>query len=209
MLAALSGVTGGLLALSLGVGHAVEPDHLAAVSTLVTTRRGPRQSFVYAASWGFGHAVVLLAVGAILYALKCAMPLRLALAFELGVAVMLVVLGIRGVMRRGHDHDHAHDANGKPIQPVLVGTMHGLAGSGALVAIAMAKSSSMLAGLGFLVVYGVGAMAGMSLLASAAGVPLSWLARHPRGSAALRAVTGVVCVVTGLGWGLPIVRTLF
>lgn len=196
-----------LIGLLAGIRHAMEPDHLAAVSTLVSTRRGPRQSFVYAASWGLGHAAVLLVVGAVLYALKCAMPIRLALAFELGVAVMLVFLGIRSMM--GSRHAHSHGTPQKPIQPALVGTMHGLAGSGALVAIAMTKATTMMAGLGFLFVYGVGAMVGMSLLASAAGVPLAWLARHPRGSTVLRAVTGVLCVATGLGWGLPIVPTLF
>lgn len=196
-----------LIGLIAGIRHAMEPDHLAAVSTLVSTRRGPRQSFVYAASWGLGHAAVLLFVGAVLYALKCAMPIRLALAFELGVAVMLVFLGIRSMVSSRHAHEHATPH--KPLQPALVGTMHGLAGSGALVAIAMTKATTMLAGLGFLVVYGVGAMVGMSLLASAAGVPLAWLARHPRGTMALRAVTGVLCVATGLGWGLPIVPTLF
>lgn len=205
MTAALLSVLIGLLA---GVRHAMEPDHLAAVSTLVSTRRGPRQSFAYAASWGLGHAAVLLVVGAILYGFKCAMPVRLAVAFELGVAVMLVVLGVRGMIL-GRHADHTHGPAAKPMQPILVGTMHGLAGSGALVAIAMAKASSMAAGLGFLLVYGVGALAGMSLLASAAGVPLAWLARHPRGLRVVQLVTAGLCVATGLGWGLPIVPTLF
>lgn len=196
MEAALLSIVFGLFA---GARHAMEPDHLAAVSTLVATRRGPRQSFAYAATWGLGHAAVLLLVGAILYALRQAMPVRLALAFELGVAVMLVVLGVRSLLalRRATPTDTA-----KPGQPLLVGTVHGLAGSGALVALAMTKAPTMVAGLGFLLVYGVGAMIGMAALAGVAGLPLARLAHHPRGRGALLALTGALCVVTGVGWGL-------
>ncbi|CAN5746210.1 hypothetical protein BH09MYX1_BH09MYX1_67070 [soil metagenome] len=211
MEAALLSVFFGLFA---GVRHAMEPDHLAAVSTLVAGRKSSRQTFGYAATWGLGHAAVLLLVGGVLFALKCAMPPRLAVLFELGVAVMLVVLGVRSLLasRRPHgEHAHAHtiSTKAKPAQPFLVGTVHGLAGSGALVAIAMTKATSLAGGLGFLLVYGVGAMAGMAMLAGVAGVPLARLARHPKGTSVLLAVTGVLCVATGLGWGLPMIPTLF
>src|SRR5260221_1042200 len=90
---------GYLLGLVQGVRHAFEPDHLAAVSTLVAEQRSAKGSALYAAFWGVGHAMMLLVVGGLLFALRRAMPPVLEHAFELVVAVMLVALGIRALRR--------------------------------------------------------------------------------------------------------------
>jgi high-affinity nickel permease len=194
-----------LFGLAAGARHAMEPDHLAAVSTLVARQRSPGRAFGYAATWGVGHAAVLMIVGTILLGAKRAMPPGLTMVFELGVAVMLVVLGVRSLLAarkavRAPEEPSATHAHGTPGQPLLVGSLHGLAGSGALVAIAMTKATSIAAGLGFLLVYGIGATAGMAILAGVAGVPLARAVRHPRGGAVVLAVTGGLCVATGLVW---------
>ncbi len=205
-----------LFGLASGARHAMEPDHLAAVSTLVARRRRPLETFGYAAAWGLGHAAVLMIVGAILFALKRAMPPALTTAFELGVALMLVVLGARSLLAARSswassksEATPAAKSSGSARQPLLVGGIHGLAGSGALVAIAMAKATTIAAGLGFLFVYGLGATVGMAALAGVAGFPLARAARHPRGGALVLAVTGGLCVVTGLAWTAAAAPTSF
>src|SRR6187551_1509908 len=81
----------------LGMRHALEPDHLAAVSTLVTGQRGGYKAAWLGACWGFGHTCSLLAIGAVLVVLRAEMPARATDVFELGVALMLIALGIRAI----------------------------------------------------------------------------------------------------------------
>lgn len=192
-----------------GVRHAMEPDHLAAVSTLMAEQRSTRGSVGYAALWGLGHALMLLAVGGALFLLRTRLPPALEDAFELGVAFMLIGLGLRGLNVARHFtptpgvHTHGQGSTSR-LRPLVIGLVHGLAGSGALSAIVLAKASSPLAGLAFLAVYGAGAALGMALLAGVAGVPLARLVRSPRGMPLLLGVTGILCVGLGLGWGYPL-----
>src|SRR3954464_12048335 len=112
-------LTGSALGTLLGMRHALEPDHLTAVSTLMTATPGARSSVraaLLGASWGVGHTLSLVAVGAVLVVLRAQMPLRVADLFELFVAVMLVALGVRAIalaVRQGpvgprHTHHHGH-----------------------------------------------------------------------------------------------------
>jgi len=196
-----------------GVRHAIEPDHLAAVSTLVAQRRGERPATAYAAAWGAGHAAVLLAVGGGLFLLRARLPGRVAAGFELCVALVLVLLGSRAL--RGSLRAVRPDASPRPAhpgsraaagQPLLVGCVHGLAGSGAVAAVVGAQMPSAVAGLAYLVLYGGGAALGMAMLAGAAGVPLAWLLRTRRGFPALLATTGSVSLVLGIAWGWSAAR---
>src|SRR4029078_9427572 len=98
----------------LGMRHALEPDHLTAVSTLVTGERGSYRAALLGAFWGLGHTMALVAVGAVLVVLRAEMPARVSDLFELLVAVMLVGLGVRSValaVRQGpigpvREHQH-------------------------------------------------------------------------------------------------------
>src|SRR3954465_5417254 len=81
----------------LGMRHALEPDHLAAVSTLVTRERNGYKAALVGACWGIGHSLSLLAVGAVLLVLRAEMTARVSDAFELGVALMLIGLAARAV----------------------------------------------------------------------------------------------------------------
>src|SRR5262249_442502 len=135
-----------LLGLLLGARHALEPDHLTAISTLVAERRGARAGLVLGAFWGLGHSITLLGAGVLLTGLHRTMPPRLAEAFELVVAVMLIVLGARSLARarasrgplRAHSHGgstHSHAGATAHVhvgrwtlatRPLLVGLVHGL-----------------------------------------------------------------------------------
>src|SRR5882762_3020941 len=93
-------LTGSALGSLLGMRHALEPDHLTAVSTLVTASAGERggvRAAMLGASWGLGHTLSLVIVGAVLVGLRAEMPARIADLFELFVAIMLVGLGVRAI----------------------------------------------------------------------------------------------------------------
>lgn len=221
---------GWLFGLAQGVRHAFEPDHLAAVSTMVAEQRSARASAFFAAMWGAGHALVLLAVGGALFVLRKEMPERAAHAFELVVAVMLVALGLRALRqaaragRIGPPVAHSHGAvphhhvglvqhvhiRGWSVarRPLVIGIVHGLAGSGALTALVASSATSAASGLVFMALYGAGAMVGMALLAATVGVPLARAMRTRYGTTILLGVTGLFSLVLGLVWGWPIVHAM-
>src|SRR5262245_15446591 len=91
--------TGSALGTLLGMRHALEPDHLAAVSTLVSEERGASRAAFLGLCWGLGHTFALVMVGALLVVLRVEMPPRIADLFELGVALMLIALGLQAIAR--------------------------------------------------------------------------------------------------------------
>lgn len=220
-----------LVGLSLGMRHALEPDHLAAVSTLASEERGGlKASLRLGAFWGLGHTFALLLVGGSLAILGAQMPPRLGFGFELLVAVMISALGLRAVARAvvegraGSEHTHAHGGlthtHAAPpehlhvsrwtlaTRPLLIGLMHGLAGSGALTALVLAELPSTSARLSYIALFGAGSVAGMSLLTGLAGVPLMKLARSPRLAAGLLLLTGLLSTGIGAWWGWGAVQNL-
>lgn len=221
---------GWLFGLAQGVRHALEPDHIAALSTLVAEQRTTRASMTYAVSWGAGHALVLLIVGGALVVLRAEMPERLADVFELGVAFMLVALGTRALRRAAqlgkggppfaHRHGpvaHTHGGSVEHVHvhgrsfarfPLLIGVVHGMAGSGALAALVLPKLPSATQGLLYLALYGFGATLGMAMLAGLAGVPLARIVRSRRGMPILLGLSGAFSLIFGVVWGLPIVLRL-
>ena len=206
---------GCLLGVTQGICHAVEPDHLAAMSTLFVQERRPGAVVRFAAAWGLGHALTLLAVGGTLLLVGTAMPTSLADACELGVALMLIFLGVRalrGAHRSRARHAHEGGAHGRAAslrRAIAVGMVHGLAGSGAIAALVVARLMSPFAGLSFIALYGLGATVGMAIVAGAAGVPLARLMRGPRGAPRMLQLTGVVSLVVGAAWAWPIARRWF
>src|SRR5262249_50389378 len=163
-MALLELLTSSSLGSLLGMRHALEPDHLAAVSTLVTGERGSLKAALLGACWGLGHTLALVAVGGVLLVLRAEMPASVSNLFELGVAVMLIGLGARAVYQAAkqgedgpvhvHHHGrvvHTHHTGAPHIhigawtlarRPLLVGAVHGLAGSGALTALVLATLPS-------------------------------------------------------------------
>jgi hypothetical protein len=201
-----------LFGLLQGLRHAFEPDHVVAVSTMISEQRSERMRVAYAAAWGMGHAAMLVLVGGILMFLRAELPPRLDAAFELAVSLMLIGLGVRAVTAallkarasRRESAPHARAITGwRSVGPLAMGMVHGLAGSGALTALVVARLPSPLAGLVFMLVFGAGAMLGMSLLAGAAGVPLSRLLRTRWGIPALLGATGCVSLSLGIAWLVP------
>ncbi len=220
-------LTGSLLGGLLGVRHALEPDHIAAVSTLVATAQSPRRSAVLGVWWGLGHSLALLGLGGSLAVLGHELPSQWASGFELGVALLLLVLGARALRcawqkpQVGPTHLHAHGGllhrHGGATEhlhvrgwtmarrPLLVGTVHGLAGSGSLTALVLANLPSTGMRLGYIALFGLGSLLGMAALSGIAGLPLLRLGQHPLAQRAMSVAVGVFSMGYGLYWGGPLV----
>jgi ABC-type nickel/cobalt efflux system permease component RcnA len=213
----------------LGLRHALDPDHVAAVTTLVTEKAGLRRRSLLGAFWGMGHALSLGLAGGLILALRLTVPPALSAALEVVVAAMLVGLGLVAVRRamrwRLHAHPHAHDghvhvhfhahrqvhgpgeANGHHhphplsggLRPFLVGVVHGLAGSAGLALLALGAAPTLLAGLTYIVMLGVGSIAGMLALSSLLSLPLGYLeARYSAFHRAVQLAAGAASLGLGL-----------
>ena len=201
-------LTGSALGSLLGMRHALEPDHLTAVSTLVTGERSSMRAAMLGASWGLGHTLSLVVVGAVLIALRAEMPGRVADLFELFVAVMLVALGVRAIY--AGQTPHVHVGHWKMARrPLLVGAVHGLAGSGALTALVLATLSSTTARITYMALFGIGSTLGMALLTSALGWPLARIGANRTTMRALSIAVGCLSIGLGVFWGYPLAARLF
>lgn len=211
------------LGLAIGARHALEPDHLAAVSTLVAERPGWRRGAVLGATWGLGHAAALAVVGGALTVADASMPPAAARALELAVALMLVTLGLRALVaaarlgragdvvpHRHGDDEHAHPTAAAHVhvagralawRPLVIGLVHGLAGSGALAAAAVAELSGDGARVAFVATFGLGSVVGMAALSAVAGAGLRTLALRRGPMRALFATSGLASAVLGVWWG--------
>jgi len=182
----------------LGLRHALDTDHLVAVSTVLAERPSWRASSLVGLSWGVGHTVVLLVVGAIVLVLRVPIPESLAVAAEVVVGLMLVglggLLGMKLIRERWHLHRHDHDgmrhvhfhshrlaqnhAHGhwwqESVRPLCIGMAHGLAGSAALLLLVVASAESIMDGLLYIAVFGCGSILGMMLIGLVLSLPVVW-----------------------------------
>jgi hypothetical protein len=202
---ALSILVAGLL---LGMKHATEADHLAAVATLASRESSLAQTLRQGLAWGVGHTLTLVLFGGAVLLLDQAISPGLEQALETAVGVMLFILGadVLGrlarvrfhfhVHRHGphtvHVHAHRHRGEGAhtesahrhahdrrwPLRALAVGMMHGLAGSAALVLLTLRTVPSLGLGVGYIALFGVGSIAGMALLSVVIAVPLRLSSAH-------------------------------
>jgi high-affinity nickel-transport protein len=170
----------------LGVRHALDADHVAAVSTLVTRTRGMRASSLAGAVWGLGHTLALVVTALLVVFLEIHLPARLALLLELAVAVMLVALGI-DLLRRRRAGDPAPGFHAG--RPFLAGMLHGLAGSASLSLALLAAIPERWLALGYVAAFGLGSIGGMAAMTAVLCVPLGRLPRALGTGAALASIT--------------------
>ena len=207
----------------LGMRHALEPDHLAAVSTLVSGERSGYKAAFLGACWGLGHTLALVAVGAFVVMLRAELPVRVSNLFEFGVAIMLVSLGVRAIYvaarqgpagpTRAHHHGrivHVHSGATGHIhigawtlarRPLLVGAVHGLAGSGALTALVLTTLPTTAARLTYMTLFGLGSTLGMAALSGLLGWPLARVGHHHTVARAVSLAVGFVSTVLGVYYG--------
>jgi hypothetical protein len=190
-----------LIGFLLGIRHAADPDHLAAVATLAIRQHSLIQSVRQGVAWGLGHSVVLLAVGGAVLALGASIPRGVATALELVVAGMLIALGVDVLRRlareRIHVHVHTHEPgirhvhahghalgegrraghhdhahNGMPWRALAIGMTHGMAGSAGLIVLSLGAVQSWQTGIMFIALFGAGSIVGMLALSIAIAIPL-------------------------------------
>lgn len=228
----------------LGMQHALEADHIAAVSSIAARRRRVGDIVRHGLTWGLGHTLTLFAFAGAALLLGSAIPEHVARPLESAVGIMLVGLGAHVLWRlwrdrvhfhrHGHDdgtvhihaHSHVHSLAGETRpharaphahahaqtfgfrwRTLLVGLMHGMAGSAALLVLAASQAASAAVGLGYVALFGIGSMIGMAVLSTVIAVPLAisarWLTRANRG---LQGAVGAVTIAIGV---TTIVETVF
>jgi high-affinity nickel-transport protein len=180
------------LGLMLGVRHATDADHVAAIGTIVVDNAGARRAAMLGASWGIGHSLSVLLVGGALILWRLPMPPRLALALEFLVAIMLVGLGVRSLITKRR-------AAVSATRPLLIGIMHGLAGSAVLALLVIGTTSTALGAAAYLVCFCLGTIVGMALVTGLLSLPAHLGSRYAiSAERAIRVAAGLVSVAIGL-----------
>ena len=222
----------------LGLRHALDADHIAAVSALVSQHRSVARSCLLGAFWGAGHTTALLVAAIGVIGFKLTISPSVGHALEMVVALLLGALGGHVLLRsvgswRLHRHEHVHDgrrhshfhvhAHPEPAheqaahahghrhlirlagRPFLVGLLHGMAGSAALMLLVLAAIPSPVGGLLYVLVFGIGSTAGMLLLSGLIGLPFVITAGRSRAALlGIQALAGATSLLLGcfLAWDL-------
>jgi high-affinity nickel-transport protein len=233
----------------LGMRHATDPDHVIAVTTIVSRQRSIRRSAMIGVFWGLGHTLTILLVGSAIIIFNLVIPPRFGLGMELSVALMLIVLGLMNVVSflrsapstdlgreetpaaahsdahshgdyvHSHPHTHVPEQHGhRPeqtplayldrtfgrlgfynyIRPLVVGIVHGLAGSAAVALLVLATIRNSNWAIAYLLVFGIGTIAGMMLITMSIASTLHLLARSHRFSRGLAMASGLLSLAFGI-----------
>lgn len=230
----------------LGMRHATDPDHVIAVTTIVSRHRSIHHAAFIGVLWGLGHTITILVVGSAIILFGLVIPPRLGLTMELSVGLMLILLGVlnlSGIMHwisetvtplqleqhshfhghgdyvhshlHGHSpekHGHAEDATPlgwidrmfgglslyQVVRPLGVGIVHGLAGSAAVALLVLTTIRVPSWAVLYLLVFGLGTVAGMMLITAAIAVPFTFSqSRFVRLNRGLGLVSGLVSLAFG------------
>lgn len=191
------------LGFALGIKHALDADHVVAVSTIVSQYRNPLKAALVGVFWGVGHTTTLLLVGVAVIGFEFVIPAQLALSMEFLVGVVLFVLGVQilwqyfprkkhahihdhGGQIHTHEHLHGSKEDGEEIQhhaprqhrSLFLGMIHGLAGSAALMLLVLSTIQSPLEGVVYILIFGIGSILGMMVISALVGLPFAWSARR-------------------------------
>lgn len=221
----ISGLTILIIGFFLGMRHATDPDHVIAVSTIVSRERSLSKAGLIGALWGLGHTITIVLVGAAIILFNLVIPPRVGLTMEFAVGLMLILLGllnltgvtkwlsekfspahpkVTGEHAHLHEHEahlhfhwHAHQASGEhhadalttskwlrgpfaklgvfhSLRPLFIGIVHGLAGSAAVALLVLSTIREPRWGVFYLLIFGLGTIAGMMLITAALSLPFSY-----------------------------------
>ena len=192
-----------LVGFMIGLRHALEADHVAAVASIVTQKQGTSAAMRHGAVWGFGHTITLFIIGTAALLADTLIPDHVASVLECAVGLMLLYLGLDLLWRMSRNgvHFHVHQHHGKrhlhahqhhsdvphndvsdhqhkhkssfPVRTLMIGIMHGMAGSAALVVLTLNAAQNFWIGVGYMLLFGIGSIAGMALLSAAISLPFS------------------------------------
>lgn len=221
----------------LGLKHALDIDHIVAVSTIVSERKSFFRSTIIGTLWGIGHTAALLVVGTLVLYFDIQVSETVAAWMELGVACVLIGLGIHLLVkiRRGavlhvhvhqhhqhlHFHPHIHEPSrendfqnenhhntnvGK--KPLLVGVVHGLAGSAAIMLIVLTSISSQFVGLLYIMIFGIGSIVGMAVVSIVVSIPVFFASKHANIMKRVQIGAAMLSIIVGLLLGGKIAFSL-
>jgi high-affinity nickel-transport protein len=195
MISALSTIILGFL---LGMRHATDPDHVVAVATIVSREQKLGPAAWIGALWGAGHTVTIAAVGGAIILFNWVVPPRVGLLMELAVGVMLIILGLLNVSGAGQVV--ARLRTYQIVRPFFVGIIHGLAGSAAVALVVLTTIRRPSWAVAYLLVFGVGTVAGMALVTTAIAAPIAYSTRRfeIHHQSKLQLATGMLSVAFGL-----------
>jgi high-affinity nickel-transport protein len=242
----------------LGMRHATDPDHVVAVSTIVSREHSVKRSAMIGAVWGLGHTITIVVVGGAIILFRITLPPRLGLSMELAVAVMLIILGLKnlgglfpwaarpvsvgqaGISEEGshyhahgdfvhaHGHTHSHNTERNPVasldrwfkrnglyrmvRPLIIGVIHGLAGSAAVALLVLSTISDVDWALVYLAVFGIGTILGMMLITLTIGSTFAYgQKRFVRIGQHFATAAGVISLIFGMfiAYEIGIVNGLF
>jgi ABC-type nickel/cobalt efflux system permease component RcnA len=246
----------------LGMRHATDPDHVIAVSTIVSQQRNAKRAALIGIFWGLGHTLTIFVVGSAIILFNLVIPVRIGLAMELSVGFMLILLGawnlfsfVRSVpvvalsgsenlpVIHSHPHSHGDYVHSHPhvhaledhdhseqnplarldktlgktalyqvLRPLIVGIVHGLAGSAAVALLILATIRNSSWAIAYLLVFGVGTIAGMMLITMSIASAFRFVGnRFQAFGRRLALVSGLISVVFGLflAYQICIVQGLF
>lgn len=217
-----------IMGLLIGIGHAFESDHLAAVGTqlfkqkIKNSKKKPLITYALTKSslvgvfWGAGHTTTLLVIGIIAYFFAITIQDEIFSIFELIVAVMLIFLGITTIWKKKftiqhrHPHQHSdgimhfdvhqHNDNDHKHEhkSYLIGLIHGLAGSGSLIALASTTFDNVEMALTFIFLFGLGSIIGMIVVGGSIGLPILLTNNMYLLSRFFRYGTGLISLIIGI-----------
>jgi len=210
------------LGFALGIKHAIEPDHVIAVSTIASQSKKLFKSTLAGVFWGIGHTATLFIIGVILILMKGEIPEKWAMSLEFLVGIMLVYLGLTTITsfknihvhqheqdedKHKHVHSHSHDGqhlhkhqprNVSYMKSLFIGLVHGLAGSGAMVLLTMSTVKNVWEAAVYILIFGVGTILGMLFFTTIIGIPFVFSAKKRVLNQTLSRLTGVISIVFGM-----------
>lgn len=195
----------------LGIKHAIEPDHVIAVSTIASQSKKLYRSSLTGVFWGIGHTVTLLLVGISIILMKGEIPEVLAMSLEFLVGIMLVYFGFSAILScknvpicsdeelpKYDSYYKTRYQKHKPyIKSLFMGFVHGLAGSAALVLMTISTVESVSEGFFFILIFGAGTVIGMLCFTTVLGIPFVLSSKKVRINKVLTQTTGVISTVFG------------
>jgi high-affinity nickel permease len=212
----------------LGMRHATDPDHVIAVTTIVSRQRSIGRAALIGAFWGLGHTITIFGVGTAIILFNVVIPTRLGLSMEFSVSLMLIVLGLWnliGFLRAApviHSHSHTHGglvhshSHSHPVdelwseppaksglyqyfRPLMIGIVHGLAGSAAVALLILATIRNPTWAIIYLLIFGIGTIAGMMVITMSIASTFRFVGnRFAKFNQRLAMISGLVSVAFGV-----------
>lgn len=217
-----------LLGLVTGMRHALDADHVAAISSIISTKKniGFHHLPFIGIFWGIGHTIALLFAGIIVLIFAINIPKEISETLEVGVGIILIYLAItaisgfsiiklfKGILHKGelhththihpetnviHNHIHTHEKNHyHEHRSLIIGIIHGLAGSGALLLVILSTINSIPLGLVYIAIFGLGSIVSMMVLSIIIGIPFSKTKSSQKVYSSLKYSTSIFTLITGM-----------